>query len=96
MSNTIRIKKRAASGSAGAPSSLSPSELAFNENDLKLYYGFGDNGSTPPSASSIITVGGSGAFFNKTDTRTANTVLSGPTTGSAAAPTFRALVAADL
>ena len=96
MSNTIRIKKRAASGSAGAPSSLSPSELAFNENDLKLYYGFGDNGSTPPSASSIITVGGAGAFFNKTDTRTANTVLSGPTTGSAAAPTFRALVAADL
>ena len=96
MSNTIRIKKRASSGSAGAPSSLSPSELAFNEADLKLYYGFGDNGSTPPSASSIITVGGSGAFFNKTDTRTANTVLSGPTSGSAAAPTFRALVAGDL
>jgi hypothetical protein len=96
MSNTIRIKKRAASGSAGAPSSLSPSELAFNENDLKLYYGFGDNGSTPPSASSIITVGGSGAFFNKTDTRTANTILAGPTSGSAAAPTFRALVAGDL
>ncbi len=96
MANTIRIKKRAASGSDGAPSSLFPSELAFNESDLKLYYGFGDNGSTPPSASSIITVGGSGAFFNKTDTRTANTILSGPTTGSAAAPTFRALVAADI
>jgi len=96
MSNTIRIKKRAASGSAGAPSSLSPSELAFNEADLKLYYGFGDNGSTPPSASSIITVGGAGAFFNKTDTRTANTALLGPASGSAAAPTFRALVAADL
>ena len=96
MANTIRIKKRASSGSAGAPSSLSPSELAFNEADLKLYYGFGDNGSTPPSASSIITVGGSGAFFSKTDTRTANTVLVGPASGSAAAPTFRALVAADL
>jgi hypothetical protein len=96
MSNTIRIKKRSASGSAGAPSSLSPSELAFNEADLKLYYGFGDNGSTPPSASSIITVGGSGAFFSQTATRTANTILSGPSSGSAAAPTFRALVAADL
>ena len=96
MSNTIRIKKRAASGSAGAPSSLSPSELAFNEADLKLYYGFGDNGSTPPSASSIITVGGAGAFFNKTDTRNANTILAGPTTGSAAAPTFRSLVVADI
>ena len=96
MSNTIRIKKRAASGSAGAPSSLSPSELAFNENDLKLYYGFGDNGSTPPSASSIITIGGSGAFFDKSTVQNANKVLSGPTTGSDAAPTFRALVAADI
>jgi hypothetical protein len=96
MSNTIRIKKRAASGSAGAPSSLSPSELAFNENDLKLYYGFGDDGATPPAASSIITIGGAGAFFNKTDTRNANIVLAGPTTGSAAAPTFRSLVAADI
>ena len=96
MSNTIRIKKRSASGSAGAPPSLIPSELAYNENDNKLYYGFGDNGSTPPSASSIIVIGGKGGFFNKTDTRTANTILAGPTTGSAAAPTFRALVAADL
>ena len=94
MANTIRIKKRAASGSAGAPSSLSPSELAFNENDLKLYYGFGDTGSN--EASSIITIGGSGAFFNKTDTRTANRILAGPTSGSAAAPTFRALEADDI
>ena len=96
MSNTIRIKKRAASGSAGSPSSISPSELAFNENDLKLYYGFGDNGSTPPSASSIITIGGSGAFFSKTDTRSANAILAGPTSGSDAAPTFRSLVVADV
>ena len=96
MANTIRIKKRSSSGSAGAPSSLSPSELAFNENDLKLYYGFGDDGNTPPAASSIITIGGAGAFFNKTDTRSANTILSGPTSGSAAAPTFRSLVAADI
>jgi len=96
MANTIRIKKRAASGSAGAPSSLSPSELAFNENDLKLYYGFGDDGNTPPAASSIIPIGGAGAFFNKTDTRSANTILSGPTSGSASAPTFRSLVAADI
>ena len=96
MANTIRIKKRAASGADGAPSSLFPSELAFNESDLKLYYGFGDNGSTPPSASSIITVGGSGAFVSKTVTQNANKILAGPTTGSDAAPTFRALVAADI
>ena len=96
MSNTIRIKKRSSSGSAGAPSSLSPSELAFNENDLKLYYGFGDDGNTPPAASSIITIGGAGAFFNKTDTRSANAILAGPTSGSASAPSFRSLVAADI
>ena len=95
MSNTIRIKKRAASGSAGAPSSLSPSELAFNENDLKLYYGFGDDGATPPAASSIITIGGSGAFFDKATSQTANRVLAAPN-GSNGAPTFRALVAADI
>jgi len=96
MANTIRIKKRASSSAAGAPSTLAPSELAFNENtgDLKLYYGYGDNGSG--EASSIIVIGGSGGFFNKTDTRSANTILSGPTTGSAAAPTFRSLVAADI
>ncbi len=96
MANTIRIKKRAASGSAGAPPTLNPSELAFNENtgDLTLYYGYGDNGSG--ESSSIIAIGGSGAFWNKTDTRTANTILSGPTTGSAAAPTFRSLVVADI
>ena len=50
----------------------------------------------PPAASSIITIGGAGAFLNKTDTRSANAILAGPTSGSAAAPTFRSLVAADI
>ena len=61
-----------------------------------MYYGFGDDGATPPAATSIITIGGSGAFFSKTETQNANIVLAGPTTGSAAAPTFRSLVAADI
>ena len=39
---------------------------------------------------------GKGAFFDKDTTRTANTVLSGPTSGSASAPTFRALVSDDI
>lgn len=94
MANTIRIKKRAASGSDGAPSSLASSELAFNESDLKLYYGFGDNGSGV--ATSIISIAGSGAFFAKGDAKAANLVLAGPTTGSDANPTFRSLVAADI
>ena len=68
MASTIRIKKRAASGSDGAPSSLASSELAFNESDLKLYYGFGDDGSA--DASSIIAIGGSGAFVDKTTAQT--------------------------
>ena len=94
MANTIRLKKRAASGAAGAPTTLAPSEVAFNENDKKLYYGFGDDGDG--TSSSIITIGGSGAFFSKTDSKAANRVLAGPTTGSDADPTFRALVSADI
>ena len=39
---------------------------------------------------------GSGAFTVTLDTQTANTVLAGPTTGGAATPAFRALVAADI
>lgn len=37
-----------------------------------------------------------GPYVNAATTRTANTVLAGPTSGAAAAGTFRALVAADL
>src|SRR5262249_950360 len=38
----------------------------------------------------------SGTLVPTLKTQTANTVLAGPTTGSAATPTFRALVAADI
>ena len=59
---TIRLKKRAATGAAGAPSSLAPSEVAFNEADKKLYYGFGDDGSG--GASSILSIAGEGAVMH--------------------------------
>lgn len=39
---------------------------------------------------------GSGTLAVTFDNQTANTVFSGPTTGAAAAPTFRPLVAADI
>lgn len=39
---------------------------------------------------------GAGTFTVTLDTQSANTVFSGPTTGSPATPTFRALVAADI
>ena len=71
MANTIRLKKRAASGSAGAPTTLAPSEVAFNEADKKLYYGFGDDGDG--TSSSIITIGGEGSF----STLTTNQTISG-------------------
>jgi hypothetical protein len=62
MANILRIKRRAGSGSAGAPSSLKNAELAFNEADNTLYYGFGDDGSG--NANSIPAIGGTGAFVS--------------------------------
>jgi len=62
MSNAIRIKKRAAGGAAGAPASLRSSELAFNEQDITLYYGFGDDGSA--NATSILAIAGAGAYVS--------------------------------
>ena len=58
MANQIRIKRRASGGAAGAPSSLKNAELAYNEADNVLYYGYGDDGSG--NATSIIGIAGSG------------------------------------
>jgi hypothetical protein len=68
MANTIRLKKRASGGAAGAPSSLAPSEPAFSEVDSILYYGFGDAGGG--AASSVIAIAGSGAFSTLTTAQT--------------------------
>jgi len=95
MPNVIRIKRRASSGGAGAPSSLANAELAFNENSEILYYGTGTGGAGG-SATSVIAIGGGGAFVSIVTPRNANTVLAGPTSGAAAAPTFRALTADDI
>jgi hypothetical protein len=63
MSNTIRIRRRADGGGAGAPSSLANAELAFNEQTNILYYGTGLSGG---NAAQIIAIGGDGAFATKT------------------------------
>jgi len=94
MASTIRIKRRDATGSAGAPTSLLNAELAFNEADKTLYYGFGIGAGN--AATSVIAIGGEGAFWSTSVVRVANTVLAGPTTGSDAAPTFRSLVSDDI
>ena len=92
MANTLRIKR---STGSSAPTSLANAELAFSEGNETLFIGKGTGGAGG-SATSVIKVGGIGGFFDKDTVRSANAILSGPTTGSDAAPTFRALVAADI
>ena len=92
MANTIRIKR---STGSSAPTTLDNAELAHSEGSDIVFIGKGTGGAGG-SATTIEKIGGKGAFFDKDTTRTANTILSGPTSGSAAAPTFRSLVIADL
>ena len=92
MANTIRIKRSTGSSN---PTSLENAEIAFREGDEVLIIGKGTGGAGG-SATSIEAIGGKGAFFDKATTRTANTILSGPASGSAAAPTFRALGSDDI
>lgn len=66
-----------------------------------LASGSGTVSSVALAAPSLFTISGSpvtttGTLTLALSTQTANTVFAGPTTGSAAAPTFRALVAADI
>lgn len=69
MANTIRIKRRAAGAAAGAPSGLANAELAFNEQDLTLYYGLGTGG-VGGTATSVIPIGGTGSFVDRTSAQT--------------------------
>jgi len=92
MANTVRIKR---STGSSAPTSLANAELAFAEGSKTLFIGIGTGGAGG-SATTIEPIGGEGKFFDKDTTIAANRVLSGPTTGSNAAPTFRSLVIADL
>jgi hypothetical protein len=92
MSNTIRIKRRASSGGAGAPTSLENAELAFNEASNILYYGTGTGGAGG-SATSVIAIAGNGAFVDTSTTQTvggtktfSNTIV-GSVSGNAATAT---------
>lgn len=64
MANTIRIKRRSADSTAPTTSQAVNGELAFNENNEVLYYG---KGGTSSASSSVIKIGGSGAYLT-TDT----------------------------
>ena len=88
MANTVRIKRRAAGGASGAPASLENAELAFNEQDDTLYYGKGTGGAGG-SATSVIPIGGTGTFVDKSTTQsiggvktfTSSPVVPTPSTG---------------
>ncbi len=73
MANTIRIKRRPSSGSAGSPSaaSLYNGELAFNENDNTLYYAYGSG--VGGVAASVPAIGGSGAYSLRGGTNASGT-----------------------
>lgn len=92
MANTLRIKRRAAGGAAGAPTSLANAELAFNEQDNTLYYGTGTGGAGG-TATSVIAIGGSGAFVATTGaqtiagTKTFTSTISGSIDGNAGTAT---------
>lgn len=92
MSNTIRIKRRANGGGAGAPSTLANAELAFNEQTNVLYYGTGIGGAGG-SATSIIAIAGNGAFMDLTSsqtiggTKTFSNTISGSIDGNAGTAT---------
>ncbi|MFZ4104767.1 beta strand repeat-containing protein [Flavobacterium sp.] len=78
MANKLRIKRRDSTGVAGAPSSLENAELAFNEADNTLYYGTGTAGANG-TATSVIAIGGYGAYttLGTTQTITGNKTFSG-------------------
>ena len=62
MAVTLKIRRRASSGSAGSPSALKSGELAYNEVSATntLFYGYGDDGSG--NATSIEAIAGAGAY----------------------------------
>jgi hypothetical protein len=83
MSNIIRIKR---STSSNAPTSLQNAELAYSEASNKLYIGVGTGGAGG-SATSIIAIGGTGAFLDLTTASTTYAPLASPTfTGTVTIP----------
>ena len=80
MAITLRIKRRSSGGAVGAPAALLSAEPAFNEADKVLYYGYGDDGSA--NATSVIPIGGEGAFLTlgTVQTVTGNKTFTGTVT----------------
>lgn len=59
MTTPFRIRRRAAGGASGAPTSLLQSELAYSEVDQILYVGQGTGGTA-----TVVAIGGPGAYLS--------------------------------
>jgi len=70
MAVTLKIRRRASTGSAGSPAALKAGELAYSEVAATntLFYGYGDDGSG--NATSIISIAGPGAYTTLTTAQT--------------------------
>lgn len=75
MATPYRVKRRAAGGAAGAPSTLLQSELAYSEVDQILYIGQGTGGTA-----TVVAIGGPGAYL--TSATAASTYLTSATASS--------------
>jgi len=77
MANTIRIKRRSSDSTAPTTAQVVNGELALNENNDILYYGKGGNSS---ASSSVLKIGGSGAFLTMDTNQTPTGVKTFSTT----------------
>lgn len=83
MSNILRIKR---STSSNAPTTLQNAELAYSEASNKLYIGVGTGG-VGGSATSIVAIGGTGAFLDLSTAASTYAPLASPTfTGTVTIP----------
>lgn len=83
MANTLRIKR---STSSNAPTTLQNAELAYSEASNKLYIGVGTGG-VGGSATSIVAIGGTGAFLDLSTAASTYAPLASPTfTGTVTIP----------
>lgn len=87
MANTIRVKR---STTTSAPTTLQNAELAYSESSNKLFIGVGTGG-VGGSATSVVAIGGTGAFLDLTTAASTYQTISGMSsylTTSAASSTY--------
>ena len=93
MANTLRIKR---STTTATPASLANAELAYSENSNKLFIGVGTGGAGG-SASTIVAIGGSGAYttLDTTQTVSGNKTFTGSVDLTGATATAATQTASD-